>query len=77
MCYHIGTRNELLTIIHTSINPMSPNLGPVPDNSTLVYYAVLTIVPSALPNITDMLSSIVLDGPPHNVIVSDLAVTTS
>ncbi|XP_030212250.1 adhesion G-protein coupled receptor F3 isoform X3 [Gadus morhua] len=55
---------------------MSPNLGPVPDNSTLVYYAVLTIVPSALPNITDMLSSIVLDGPPHNVIVSDLAVTT-
>ena len=44
---------------------MSPNLGPVPDNSTLVYYAVLTIVPSALPNITDKLSSIVLDEPPH------------
>ena len=56
---------------------MSPNLGPVPDNSTLVYYAVLTIVPSALPNITDKLSSIVLDVPPHNVIVIDIAVTTS
>ncbi|CAL8297571.1 unnamed protein product [Arctogadus glacialis] len=55
---------------------MSPNLGPVPDNSTIVYYAVLTIEPSALPNITDKLSSIVLDGPPHNVTVIEIAVTT-
>ncbi|CAL8302446.1 unnamed protein product [Boreogadus saida] len=54
---------------------MSPNMGPVPDNSTIVYYAVLTIEPSALPNITDKLSSMVLDGT-HNVLVSDFAVTT-
>ncbi|CAL8302465.1 unnamed protein product [Boreogadus saida] len=46
------------------------------DNSNLVYYAVLTIEPSALTNITDKLSSIALDGPPHNVNVSDFAVTT-
>ena len=59
------------------INPMSPNLGLVPDNSTLVYYAVLTVEQSALPNLTDAFNDVVLDGPPLSVTVGDIAVTTS
>ena len=56
---------------------MSPNLGLVPDNSTLVYYAVLTVEQSALPNLTDAFNDVVLDGPPLSVTVGDIAVTTS